>query len=140
MSIPKQKDLVPVTEIDDIELGWLAGLWEGEGHFSYDRTQQAHLRMSDKDIVLKQKSLIERTFGIKPITLLHTIPREQNYQEMWGIQTYGPTARALMRLILPLMGHRRRQQIWRALNEVPNKKVDARIIDLVKVPRENNSH
>jgi hypothetical protein len=137
--VQKQKDFVP-NEIDDIELGWLAGLWEGEGHFSYDRSQQAHIRMTDRDVILKQKALIERTFRIKPIHLLCTHSGRDKEQDLYGIQTYGATARAIMRLLLPLMGHRRREQIWRALNEIPSMKVSARIIDLVKVPRENNSN
>ena len=113
--VKKQDDIIP-GYIDDIELGWLAGLWEGEGHFGYDRTQLAHIRMTDKDVILKAKSLIERVLDLdKPINLL-TQPGRKNEQETFGIQTYGATARAIMRLVLPLMCYRRRSQIWKSLN------------------------
>lgn len=118
----KQEDLIP-SYIDDIELGWLAGLWEGEGHFGYDRTQLAHIRMTDQDTILKCKALLERVLNIEPITLLYQNGRK-NEQETYGIQTYGATARAIMRLLLPLMGRRRRSQIWQSLNEFRPKKID----------------
>lgn len=113
--VDKQKDL-EIGPITDLELGWLAGLWEGEGHFGYDRTQLAHLRMNDLDVITKMKSLIERVLELpKPITLLVAKPKP-NENQTYGIQTYGATARAIMRLLLPLMGDRRRAQIWRSLN------------------------
>lgn len=125
--VKKQDDLIP-GYIDDIELGWLAGLWEGEGHFGYDRTQLAHIRMTDRDVILKQKALIERTFNLeKPINLLIQQPRP-NEQETYGIQTYGAIARGIMRLLLPLMGKRRRGQIWRSLNEVRPIKLSKEVI------------
>ena len=125
----KQEDLV-AGYIDDIELGWLAGLWEGEGHFGYDRTQLAHIRMTDQDTILKCKSLIERVLDIEPITILYQLGRK-NEQETYGIQTYGATARAIMRLLLPLMGRRRRAQIWQSLNEFRPKKLNKE--DLKKI-------
>lgn len=120
----KQKDLVP-GPIDDIELGWLAGLLEGEGHFGYDRTQLCHVRMTDIDTIIKLKTLIERVFALaKPITLLTQNPGRRREQDTYGIQTYGATARGIMRLVVPLMGQRRRQQIWRSLNEFRPRKLD----------------
>jgi hypothetical protein len=120
----RQRDLV-LGYIDEISLGWLAGIWEGEGHFGYDRTQLAHIRMTDLDVILKVKALIEITFGLpKPITLLENNPKKVNEQITYGIQTYGATARAIMRLVLPLMGKRRRAQIWRSLNEYRPPKID----------------
>ena len=113
--VDKQKDL-EIGHITDLELGWLAGLWEGEGHFGYDRTQLAHLRMIDLDVIMKMKALTERVLNLpKPITLLHHTVRKDE-QQTYGIQTYGAVARAIMRLLLPLMGDRRRAQIWRSLN------------------------
>lgn len=131
MTFKLQEDLVP-GYIDDIELGWLAGLWEGEGHFGYDRTQLAHIRMTDKDTILKCKGLIERVFTIQEITLLYT-QGKKNEQETHGIQTYGATARGIMRLLLPLMGKRRRIQIWQSLNCFRPKKLDVKaIVELVR--------
>lgn len=130
--VKKQEDYL-ANYIDDIDLGWLAGLWEGEGHFGYDRTQLAHLRMTDEDTILKCKSLIERTFSLpKPITLLYSHTGRSNESETYGIQTYGATARALMRLVLPLMGKRRRAQIWRSLNEFRPGKLDLKQLGLKK--------
>lgn len=121
--VKKQTDIIP-SYIDDIELGWLAGLLEGEGHFGYDRTQLVHIRMTDQDTIIKVKSLIERILNLeKPITLLISNPTRGNEQETYGIQTYGATARAIMRLVLPLMGKRRRAQIWRSLNEFRPRKM-----------------
>lgn len=130
----KQKDLVP-SKINDIELGWLAGLWEGEGTFGYNgSTQRASLEMCDRDIVEKQKALIERTFNIKSIKLIVKNPKKLTHHDTYRIDLAGPSARALMRLVVPLMGSRRREQIWRALNEVPEKKIGVTILDLVKAP------
>lgn len=125
--VEKQVDLVP-GEISELELGWLAGLWEGEGHFGYDRTQLAHIRMTDKDVILKTKAMIERVFGLDPITFLEQQSNRKNEQSLFGIQTYGATARGIMRLLLPLMGNRRRAQIWRSLNEFRPKKLPANFI------------
>ncbi len=126
--VDKQEDIIP-GYIDDIDLGWLAGLWEGEGHFGYDRTQLAHIRMTDEDTILKCKALIERTLNLtKPINLLIQNPGRKNEQDTYGIQTYGAIARAIMRLVLPLMGRRRRAQIWRSLNEHRPKKIPASVL------------
>lgn len=112
-----RQDELEIGSVSDLELGWLAGLWEGEGHFGYDRTQLAHMRMTDQDTILKMKGLIERVLSLsKPIHLLCQYTGRKNEQETYGIQTYGATARAIMRLLLPLMQSRRRAQIWRSLN------------------------
>ena len=125
--VEKQIDLT-AGYIDDIELGWLAGLLEGEGHFGYDRTQLCHIRMTDYDTIVRCKSLIERVFNLsKPITLL-TQNGRKNGLPTYGIQTYGATARGIMRLVLPLMGKRRRAQIWRSLNEYRPKKIPAVVL------------
>jgi hypothetical protein len=117
MAHGNRQDELEIGPISDLELGWLAGLWEGEGHFGYDRTQLAHLRMTDLDTIQKMKQLIECVLKLpKPITLLYQYSGRKNEQETFGIQTYGATARAIMRLLLPLMGNRRRAQIWRSLN------------------------
>lgn len=127
--VEKQTDIIP-GYIDDIELGWLAGLLEGEGHFGYDRTQLVHIRMTDEDTILRVKSLIERILNLsKPINLLIQNPGRKNEQDTYGIQTYGATARAVMRLVLPLMGKRRRSQIWRSLNEFRPKKLPANFLE-----------
>lgn len=112
----KQEDL-DIGPITDLELGWLAGLWEGEGHFGYDRTQLAHLRTTDYDVIIRMKLLIERVLKLqKPINLLSQEPIKGD-KTLYGIQTYGAIARAIMKLLLPHMGSRRRGQIWRSLNE-----------------------
>lgn len=126
--IKKQDDVI-LGHIHDIELGWLAGLWEGEGHFGYDRTQLAHIRMTDKDTILRCKALIERVLNLsKPIHLLIQNPGRKNEQDTYGIQTYGATARGIMKLVLPLMGKRRRGQIWRSLNEFRPRKLPIEVI------------
>jgi hypothetical protein len=113
----KQKEYV-LGPITPFELGWLVGLWEGEGHFGYDRTQLAHLRTTDEDIAYRNKELIERVLNLsKPIRMLISLSGRINEQELLGIQTYGATARGIMKLVVPHMGFRRRQQIWRSLNQ-----------------------
>lgn len=125
----KQQDII-ITRPSPMELGWLIGLLEGEGHFSYANTQQLVVGMTDKDIVYKLKALLERILNTnKPIHIVITNWRVEE-KTMYTIRLYGAKARAIMLLIVKHMGDRRRQQIWKALNGYTNKNL--RLADLLK--------
>src|SRR6267378_435985 len=111
--------------LTQFELGWLAGLLEGEGNFGYySGTQCVNLRMVDEDSMHRAAIVLTELIGTKVV--VRAI--EPNYgttrQTVYYLQLYGERARIAMRALVPFMSKRRRQQIWRGLNAYrPTKKV-----------------
>lgn len=112
----KQEEIL-VTEPDQLTLGWIIGLFEGEAYFGLDKgTQVVVIGMIDEDVIRKLKSIIESILSLsKPIHLIVTNWRKDE-QPMFTIRLYGAKARAIMRLIVTRMGNRRRAIIWQSLN------------------------
>lgn len=103
--------------ITDIELGWLVGLLEGEGTFSYLKgTQVVGLRMKDKDVVERYASIIEKLVGTRP-KIGCEVYANRNRSEVYYSMITGERARIIMRTVVYNMGYRRRQKIWQSLNK-----------------------
>lgn len=118
----RQVDIEP-TIPNQFELGWLVGLLEGEGHFSYFNTQQIVLGMTDEDCVLRFKAAIEKILGQdKSLHLIVTNWRKEE-KPLYTIRLYGANARCIMKLVVHHMGYRRRAQIWKALNRFNGPKI-----------------
>jgi len=118
--------------IIDLELGWLAGLLEGEGNFGYtSNTPNVSIRMTDEDTMIKLSLVYEKVLGHRPIVRQISQPIEPR-KEVFYIQLYGNNARKIMRLVVHLMCWRRRQQIWRALNKyrAPKREDQRHSIDI----------
>lgn len=104
----------------DIELGWLAGLLEGEGSFSCERRPFDNMRrliwlsMTDLDVVMRYKELVERVTGHT-----HTVtPRKlasEKHRQQYKIVLRNEHALKIMRLILPHMGERRKERIEKCI-------------------------
>src|SRR6478735_1772586 len=102
--------------ISSIELGWIIGLLEGEGHFGFSKhTQVVSLRMIDRDTVSRAAQILGQITGKEHVIGQIGQP-VQPRQEIYYIQIYGNSARTIMKTLVRYMCSRRRQQIWRALN------------------------
>jgi hypothetical protein len=115
---------VVVFDINPTDLGWLAGLLEGEGSFSLvhytDRRKGRHpcrygkvsLNMTDRDVVERVVSVtgLGRVWG--PTRSPSRAQHKATYS--WAIQG-ARKVEPLVTLLQPLMGERRRQQIDRVL-------------------------
>ncbi|HEX9494322.1 MAG TPA: hypothetical protein VGA38_01010 [Candidatus Limnocylindria bacterium] len=94
------------------DLGWLAGILEGEGTFvagppSSPRCPIVRVEMTDRDVVLRVGALIERA-------VCSPTPRGGN-QRTYATAIKGRPAIALMLRVAPLLSEVRRAQIRRAL-------------------------
>lgn len=91
-------------------LAWLAGLLEGEGCFSNNgRSPTIYLKMTDRDIVERVAHLVG---GNRVGEHRSTNPK---HKDIFYTQITGPSARSIMRQILPYMGARRTEKIVQVL-------------------------
>ena len=90
-----------------LDLGWLAGIIEGEGWIGFNTTKSIHrcpcveVGMVDKDVIARVAGL----FGKKVLGPYgpYTTNRQAHYQA----QVYGKDAVRVLKLILPHLGKRR---------------------------------
>ena len=135
----QQKD-IEIVQPTNFELGWLIGLLEGEGHFSYAGTQQLVVGMTDEDTILKFKSLCEKVLKLdKPIHLITTHTGRNQDLPMFAIRLYGAKSRAIMKLVVKHMSKRRRVAIWQALNKFSGTKLNITSL-LAELKNANNTH
>lgn len=135
-----QQKEIEIAKPTDFELGWLIGLLEGEGHFSYAGTQQLVVGMTDEDTIHKLKNLCEKVLKLdKPIHLITTHTGRNQDLTMFSIRLYGAKARAIMRLIVRYMSNRRRVAIWQALNKFSGTKLNVSAL-LIELQNANNTH
>lgn len=92
----------------DVELAWLAGLFEGEGCFYFRTTPIAVLQMTDEDVVRKASVLLRR----KLRTTAKPLP---SGKIVYQTETTGTDAIGLMESLLPYMGIRRTAKIKEVL-------------------------
>jgi hypothetical protein len=99
------------------DVAWLIGILEGEGHFGYQTTHRVIVEMTDEDTINRVANIIWSIVGgNRPNIGVHPVGKRGNYDRYYTHVT-GERARVLMRLVVPHMSERRRQQIWRALNK-----------------------
>jgi hypothetical protein len=96
------------------ELYWLAGLLEGEGSFmaaspSAPHSPRVSLNMTDSDVVARAAALVG------PLHIQKRAPRLSKWKASYAWVLRGQRAVKLMRLLRPLMGLRRREQIDAAI-------------------------
>src|SRR5437762_13382088 len=109
--------------LTDFELGWLVGLLEGEGTFRYNGNSQCLVvKMTDEDVIIRLSHLLEKVTGVT-VELATVNPENDRCQYQYRVGLSGENARKVMRLIVPYMGHRRKQRIWQSLNKYKSKKV-----------------
>ncbi len=97
------------------ELAWLAGLLEGEGHFSMAGGSPAVvLLMTDKDVVKRVSAL----FSSKVYPVKDNRP---NTKQAWRTIAYGDKAINIMQLVRPHMGERRGSKIDEVLRSAENR-------------------
>jgi len=98
--------------LSNLEIGWLAGLFEGEGCFSWDKRPaglqgvcRVRLGMTDLDTVQRVVRLVP---AFKRIYIRNRTPP---HKRVYYITAHGDNAASFMRLLLPHMGDRRTHKI-----------------------------
>ena len=113
--IPPLKPL----DLDPIDIGWLAGLLEGEGYFSYSWNAKKHLRvivrckLTDKDVV----ESIRRITGMGSLSFQDRKDgiRQISYEWNSGNRLW---LRRLLYTLRPYMHSRRRKRIDEVLQAI----------------------
>lgn len=108
-------------KLSNFELGWLVGILEGEGCFTYNNTQIVRIQMVDEDVMEAVRVLLSKITG-KEIEMVECEEKRSNRQNTYAINVSGERARQIMKTVVPFMHFRRRQKIWQLLNKyVPPK-------------------
>lgn len=112
--------LLIMREITDIELGWLAGILEGEGSFVVVKGKDGYTRfqvvvqMTDEDVINE----LHRLTGLGTINGPYQRKGRETHKSLWRWQVcYKADIEALCLQILPYMHERRRLQIHRLLSK-----------------------
>lgn len=117
--------------LSDLEIGWLAGILEGEGCFLLDkRSPKVAVEMVDEDVINKVALIVERLTG-KQFHINQRPPTGFGIQDRYHFQVSGESARIVMRAVVRHMCYRRRQRIWQVLNGYKQEKVD--LVKLLKI-------
>lgn len=124
--------------ITEVELGWLAGILEGEGCFDYQSSNSARIRvsMTDEDTVLRIALIFQKITGkahdVKCYQPKGTLPKRKEWQLAFAVAAYSKDAQKIMKLVVRLMSARRRKRIWQALNghreSIVKQKLDLKLI------------
>jgi len=115
--------------LSDFELGWLAGILEGEGCFdlSTNRTPRVRVSMTDEDIVLRVSILFTRITGCYHQVFVHTPKgqgeRRKAHQQAYTVAAYGSNAVKVIKKTVKYMGARRRQRMWQTVNRYKPKNI-----------------
>lgn len=93
----------------EVELAWLAGLLEGEGSFlkgppSSTNRPRIAVEMTDEDVIRRAAQLVG-------VGYVGSSKRDPKWKPTFRITVRGRSSVSLMKLLRPLMGARRQQQI-----------------------------
>jgi hypothetical protein len=98
----------------ETELYWLAGLLEGEGYFTANRSNggkylypKIELCMTDEDVVRKA----HKVTGVGNVGGPYPDKRQPHWKPTWRWSVYGQKAFTLMDTLYPLLGARRQAKI-----------------------------
>ena len=91
------------------ETAWLAGLLEGEGCFTFNRTARVILGMTDRDVVERAAKLMKSSTLAKRLL--------SSGKTFFSVALCGRRACDLMIAVLPYMGERRRVKIESLLRQ-----------------------
>jgi len=102
------------------DIGWVAGLLEGEGSFGWSMTTPyVHVSMTDEDVIDRYRRLLD--LGQK------IVRRWPDRKTAYQVVVRGRRAVAIMMTVYSLMGTRRRARIrevlirWRALRSTSRR-------------------
>jgi hypothetical protein len=101
-----------VTIHSAVDVAWLAGLLEGEGHFGMSsgrpgqRYPRIALKMTDEDIISRVAELWGRSYYVA-----HDSSRPSTYKTQYRTEIKGNDARDIMRAVLPHLGKRRAERV-----------------------------
>jgi hypothetical protein len=114
---PKERGLLPLTEG---EVGWLAGLYEGEGYCGLrgHTSFRVSITMTDLDVIDR----IHKITGVG--TVLGPIDRGHKPIKIWSVG--GPDGIALLETILPWLGERRSVRAKEAIDRWKSYKKQTR--------------
>ena len=100
----------------DQEKGWLAGYLEGEGCFLTSPTGSPGIKVcaTDFDVVEKYGNLVHR-----PVRGPYADKR--GFKQKWEVNLYGENSIKIMKIILPLMGERRKMKISEIIRDSEQK-------------------
>jgi len=103
----------------DFELGWLAGLLDGEGYFLTRKGQpQVGCSMTDEDSIQKLQSIAGGRY------CKQVYKKQENYKDTWIWYLHGRAAAELMLAIRDHMSERRRNRIDEIIAGYDQHKVD----------------
>ena len=93
----------------DIDIAWLAGLFEGEGTVSINgRSLTVRIGMTDDDVIARAAEIMQAKIYVRRRDQTH-------YQPMWTAQAKGSVAAGVIMTLYPWLGIRRREQARTAL-------------------------
>lgn len=110
-----------IQDISEIDIAWLAGLWEGEGSFSVRLRQKKYkvsttpgsiemkIAMTDEDVIAKVSKLVDKSYFIPN---RKTVTGKIVYQLSIGKRE---TVIQLVKRIIPYLGKRRKEQAEKLL-------------------------
>lgn len=123
-----------MSKLSDFELGWLAGIIEGEGSLSYQKpfSPKLAVEMCDEDIIYRVAGLFERIAG-KPFEVTLCKKNNEAWNDSYRVTAFGNSFEIIFRTVVRHLGSRRRQQGWRALNRFEFKASDRiNVVEFVK--------
>jgi len=112
------------------EIYWIAGLLEGEGCFYSNSPYSCAItiQITDKDVIYKIASILGGTGNVREPDISKSTGF--NKKQVYSYSIFGILAVDWMRLILPIMGERRKTKILELLSNFDNRPItgDLRII------------
>lgn len=94
--------------ISSKDIGWLAGLLEGEGCFYSRCSPTIQVYMTDEDIIRRAGALMGGN-------VRGPIFRETHKKARWSVAIHGQNAAAWMMTLYPVLGVRRQMAVRKAL-------------------------
>ncbi len=120
----KQDDGSGSVRLSDYELGWIVGFLEGEGSFTFDRTQRMAVETTDEDAIETCASILTKIIGKRPYVAHNDKSHKDRWNDTYRCVVHGENARMVMRLVVHHMHKRRRGRIWQCLNGYKEQKID----------------
>jgi len=115
--------------MNDRDFGWMVGIIEGEGSILVKKparfgehetrgygTVQVAVKMTDYDVMLRLKALIEELLGRENISMLQYDQSNKRWKRIWYLTVSGMEASRLLQKILPYLAERRREAAMDAID------------------------
>jgi DNA-binding transcriptional regulator PaaX len=115
--------------MNDRDFGWMVGIIEGEGSILVKKparfgehetrgygTVQVCVRMTDHDIMLRLKALLEELLEREDISMRQYDQSNKRWKRLWHLTVSGMEASRLLQKILPYLGERRKEAAMDAID------------------------